>query len=108
MSEIYVTYMKERVRSALIPSKRSFRALSCRCLRAGLESTNRFCRIMRLGMGRTTASAIVGYCEETDPAIHVVHRFLVKDPKEPERTYTQILSTASGEAPRVRNHATPV
>jgi hypothetical protein len=67
-------------------------------------------------MGRTTSSAIVEYCEETDPAIHVVHRptprasagFLVKDPKEPERIYMQILSTASGDALRVRNQATPV
>jgi hypothetical protein len=51
----------ERIRSALIPSKRSFRALSCRYLSAGLESTNRFCEIVRYGMGSTTSSAVVGY-----------------------------------------------
>jgi hypothetical protein len=41
-------YVRECVRSALIPSKRSFCALSCRCFSAGLESTNKFCGIVRL------------------------------------------------------------
>jgi hypothetical protein len=123
--------VRECVRSALIPSKRSFRALSCRCLRAGLESTNRFCGIVRLGMGSTTSSAIVGYCEETKrrktrqrddlhshaldacplalcfelPSMSSIAQLLEQaqassstNPKESERIYKQILSTASGEA----------
>jgi len=40
-------YVYEGMRTILIPSKRYFRALSCRCLGAGLGS-----------------SVIVGYCEE--------------------------------------------
>ena len=125
--------MKECVRSALIPSKRSFRALSCRCFSAGFESTNRFCGIVRLGMGSTTSSAMVGYCEETRrktrqrddlhshaldacplalciefqtlPSMSSIAQLLEQaqassstNPKESERIYKQILSTASGEA----------
>ena len=87
--------VRECVWSALIPTKKSFCALSCRCLRAGLESTNKF--VVRNGEYDFIGHGWVLWGEEkhvsamiyipcsrrvppcsifwiSNPAIHVVHR----------------------------------
>ena len=54
--KIHVTYMKECVQSALMPSKRFFRALSCKW---GLESTNSVLWDFEVGNGEYD---FIGHC----------------------------------------------